>query len=260
VALTDSLVAWYRLDEASGTRADSSGNGYTLTDNNTVGSATGNMSALAADFVAASSESLSGTHAGLIAPFTIAAAWSWVLWIYPETPIESALANPISTYNGTKGVMCRRRGQTSFGSSTIAWDIANDAGTLKRIEGTANTPKDSWSMIALVYNGSGSAFSRTNASTSGNTTGISGTLTPHTTFRLGTRAVSPGGDQWDGRIGHVGLWSRALTSGELDQLYNSGAGLDPTAPVASGQPAAARGVLVPGMNRDGRRVLRPGWG
>lgn len=258
MALTDSLVAWYREDETSGSRADSSGNGYTLTDNNTVGSAAGNMSALAADFIMANSESLSATHAGLIAPFTIAAAWSWVLWVYPESPIENSLREPISTYNGTKGIQCRRRGLTAFGSSTFAWDIVNDAGTAKRIEGTANTPIDTWSMITLVYDGSGSAFCRTNASTSGNTTGISGTLTPHTTFRIGARALTSGADYWDGRIGHVGLWSRALTSGELDSLYNSGAGLDPTA--ASGQPAALRGVFVPGMTTGGRRVIRAGWG
>lgn len=238
MALTDSLVAWYRLDEASGSRADSSGNAYTLTDNNTVGSNTGLVSALAADFVAASSESLSATHAGLIAPFTIAAAWSWVLWIYPESPIESTLSEPISTYNSTKGIQCRRRGQTAFGSSTIAWDIVNDAGTAKRIEGTANTPINNWSMIALVYNGSGSAFCRTNASTSGNTTGITGTLTPAATFRIGARGAPTGADYWDGRVGPVGLWSRALTSGELDQLYNSGAGLDPTAA------SAAKGIPI----------------
>lgn len=231
MALTDSLVAWHRLDEASGNRADSSGNGYTLTDNNTVGSATGLVSALAADLVAASSESLSATTAGLIAPFTIAAAWSWVLWIYPESPIESTLAEPISTYTGSadKGIRCRRRGQTAFGSSTIAWDIVNNAHTAKRIEGTANTPINTWAMIALVYDGAGSAFCRTNASTSSAVTGISGTLTPYSTFRLGSPAEVVGAGFWDGRIGPVGLWSRALTSGELDTLYNSGAGLDPTA-------------------------------
>ena len=229
MALTDSLVAYWRLDEASGNRADQIG-GYTLTDTNTVGSGTGNISALAADFVAASSETLASTSSALVAPFTIAAAWSWVLWIRPESPIESALAEPISNFAFLKGIQCRRRGLTAFGSSSIAWDIVNNAGTAYRVERATNTPIDTWSMIALKYDGAGTAYARTNADTSSGVS-VSGTLTPIASFNVGSRAG--GSAYFDGRIAHVGLWSRALTSGELDQLYNSGAGLDPTAASAS---------------------------
>ena len=242
MALTDSLVAYYRCDEASGTRADSSGNGYALTDNNTVGSATGNISALAADFVAASFETLSSTAAGLIAPFTIAAAWTWVLWIRPDSPTETVLAEPISSSNGSKGIMCRRRGLTAFGSSSVAWDIINNAGTAHRVEQATNTPINTWSMVALKYDGAGSAYARTNASTT-TAVSVSGTLTPYSTFRLGDRANDIHAN-FDGRIAHVGLWSRALTSGELDQLYNSGAGLDPTASTGSALPLFAAQIAV----------------
>ena len=51
----------------------------------------------------------------------------------------------------------------------------------------------------------------------------------------GPRSVSIGGANWgspvedrqwlDGLVDEVGMWSRVLTSGELDTLYNSGAGL-----------------------------------
>ena len=227
MALTDGLVAYWRLDEASGSRADASGNGYTLTDNNTVGSAAGNISALAGDFIAANSESLSSTAAGLVAPFTIALPWTWVLWIYPESPIESSLSEPISSSDGSKGIMCRRRGLSAFGSSSIAWDIINNSSTFYRVEQATNTPINTWSMIALKYDGAGLAYARTNNSTSSSVS-ISGTLTPYSTFRLGARANAISGSFWDGRVAHVGLWSRALTSGELDTLYNSGAGMDPT--------------------------------
>lgn len=57
-ALYASLVAYWKLDEASGARADSVGANH-LTDNNTVASATGLVYPLAADFVAANSEYLS---------------------------------------------------------------------------------------------------------------------------------------------------------------------------------------------------------
>ena len=52
------LVAYWRLDETSGSRLDSSGNGHTLTDNNTVTSGAGKVGT-AAVFTRASSERLS---------------------------------------------------------------------------------------------------------------------------------------------------------------------------------------------------------
>src|SRR5690348_11404000 len=56
-ALTDSLVGYWKLDEASGSRADSAG-ANTLTDNNTVAGLAGLISN-AGDFERDNSESLS---------------------------------------------------------------------------------------------------------------------------------------------------------------------------------------------------------
>jgi hypothetical protein len=64
-ALANSVVALWKLDEASGTRADSVGSN-TLTDNNTVTSAQGLVYPLSALFVAANNEYLSiGDNAAL---------------------------------------------------------------------------------------------------------------------------------------------------------------------------------------------------
>ena len=57
-SLFDDLVAYWNLNETSGDRADATGNGHTLTDNNTVGYATGKINN-AASFVAANSGYLS---------------------------------------------------------------------------------------------------------------------------------------------------------------------------------------------------------
>lgn len=57
-ALANSLVAYWKLDESSGSRADSVG-ANTLTDNNTVTANVGRVYATAAEFLAANSESLS---------------------------------------------------------------------------------------------------------------------------------------------------------------------------------------------------------
>lgn len=56
----------------------------------------------------------------------------------------------------------------------------------------------------------------------------------------------------------VALYSTAPSGAEIATLTT----LMNALPVPTGHPAAARGVLVPGMNRDGRRVgaSRIGWG
>ena len=79
--LLTSLVGFWTLDEVSGARLDSSGNGSTLTDNNTVASTTGKIG-LAAVFQAGVSEFLSRSDnaflsAGINTSFTIDG------WVYP---------------------------------------------------------------------------------------------------------------------------------------------------------------------------------
>ena len=91
--LAEGLVGWWKLDEVSGQRADSSGRGNHLADNNGVGSVpedywgSGERSA---DFQRASSQFLSVTHAAqnglsLTNTFTLSA------WIRPRTLVGTGI-------------------------------------------------------------------------------------------------------------------------------------------------------------------------
>lgn len=85
---SSSVVSRWKLDEASGNRADSVGSN-TLTDNNTVGNAAGisqanASSTYAADFEAGNSESLSITDAAQ-SGLDITGDLSFFLWMNPET-------------------------------------------------------------------------------------------------------------------------------------------------------------------------------
>lgn len=261
MALTDNLVAWWRLDEASGSRADSSGNGFTLTDNNTVGSATGLVSALAADFIPANSESLSTANATVNGTIVSATSWTLALWIYPEYDGVNRLA-PVGNLDGAfSGILMLQKTTPTDGNRRASWQVWHNGGGVVGVEPPADAAVNTWSFVVLKWDtATGKLYARTNATTTSGTTWTD-TLSANAILYLGRRgsSLSGIGDYWDGRIGPVGLWSRALTGAELDTLYNSGAGLDPT---ISGQPAAARGVLVPGMNRDGRHfgAARIGWG
>ena len=78
--LTDGLVSYWPLNEASGTRSDSHSNSLDLTDNNTVGQGTGNVYANAADFEENNSEWLSRASTDLLQPLS----FSISMWIKPE--------------------------------------------------------------------------------------------------------------------------------------------------------------------------------
>lgn len=77
-----SLAGWWKLDEVSGSRADSSGNGLTLTDTNTVTQAAGRVGS-AAQFTAANSEYLSRADEALLDAGDI--DFAWACWVYADT-------------------------------------------------------------------------------------------------------------------------------------------------------------------------------
>ncbi len=64
--LLNNLIAHWKLDESSGNRADSHTNGLTLTDNDTVPSATGKVYGLAADIEIGNTEWLSRVSESLL--------------------------------------------------------------------------------------------------------------------------------------------------------------------------------------------------
>src|SRR3990167_1322919 len=94
--LTDGLVSYWTLDEAGGVRYDSVvASANDLTDNNTVGSATGKNN-LAANFVAANGESLSSTAGALALGDTnwTVAGWAYRNALGVDTVVSRGNATP----------------------------------------------------------------------------------------------------------------------------------------------------------------------
>ena len=87
MALTDNLVSWWELDEASGTRNDAHGSNH-LTDGNTVAQVAGKVGN-AAQFVAANAESLSiADNANL----SVSGVFSVCAWVYMDSKINNMCA------------------------------------------------------------------------------------------------------------------------------------------------------------------------
>lgn len=224
MALRDSMISWWELNETSGTRYDSHGSNH-LTDNNTVLYGTGKQGNCA-DFESTNNESLSiadASQSGL--DFT--SDFSFSAWV----KIES------QPTGGDGGAIYYKWGGSQAAYGLIYVDISGTyklrfngyetgAGSNITHDWTQTLTNGTWYHIVTTYKQStenvemwvnGSSLGTVNAGYSGssNTTGA---------FSL---SALGGGIQWywDGLIDEVGCWSKTLASDEVASLYNSGSGL-----------------------------------
>lgn len=206
--LTNNLVAYWRMEEASGNRIDSTGGGSTLTAVNGPISTVGKI-ASSALLVKASSQSLQRTTG----PNTLnqSADFTVTLWVNPSSAHGT---NDYVWCNGTNQVPAffinpGNSGVFTFGTGTNAIGDAVSIG--------------SWHFVACRYNAT--TFVGEIRVDGGNwITGTSTSPTPTGTGILfGIR--NDGTRIWDGAVDEAGLWSRRLSDAEVTQLYNMGQGL-----------------------------------
>lgn len=232
MALTDNLVAYYKLDESSGNASDSSGNGYTLTNNNTVSFTTGKISN-GADF-GASNSSKYFNHASLHGFTSPTQAMSLSVWVKITTAPSSG---------ETQFIVSQFIGETTGGdwkigyyneSGTLKIRITNDGGGSLAYSTTLTT--GTWYHIVGTFSGSNAAGS-TKIYLNGAEV-ASGNLYGTTNYSAFADSFTIGANRngssvfFKGLIDEVGQWSRELSSAEITSLYNGGSGL--THPFVSG--------------------------
>jgi Concanavalin A-like lectin/glucanases superfamily len=225
MALTDNLISYWKLDEASGNRADSHGSN-TLTDNNTVASGTGIINS-GADFEASNSEYLSCASNSTLQTgdidFTIQA------WIYLES-----IAGDLMIVTKDDDAANSRDYTLSIQSSQMLW-YSGAAWSVALLPGGGGggTPIDSaWYHMFAWHDAAAntcnlevrSSFNTSGATASAGTGGGVGN-TSSAVFMIGSREYAGYPGYFDGIIDEVALWKRVLTSGERSSLWNSGAGL-----------------------------------
>jgi hypothetical protein len=223
--LTDDLIAFWEFEEASGIRYDSHLS-HNLTDNNTVGQATGKVGN-AADLERDNSEYLSITpDAGLkVGDVDFTASG----WVYMETTgttngfiaiSQWASASPTDATDAWYFVF---RDHPSDGDD-FKFVISTDAGSLVGVDDGGGHAKDTWFFVALWFDASANTmnFQVNNGTAVSQATGSSSPSTNATSFVVGADAAPQG--YWDGRLDQWGFWKRTLTSSEKTFLYNSGNG------------------------------------
>lgn len=210
-SLQTDLVAYWHLDESSGTRVDEI-NGYDLTDNNTTGSTTGKIND-AALFIKANSEFLGKPDTADLSGGDRDMTWS--AWIYIESDQDGWILSKWLGDNAYKLVY-------EAGGNNIEWrlsDDCNDSGSTI-LEEVVST--NTWYHVVMWHDAdndlSGLQVNNGTPQTTAHTGGIcNGTAG----FRLSTS-----GTTFDGRIDDVAVWHRLLTADEIEILWNDGNGQD----------------------------------
>lgn len=221
MALIDNLIAYYKLDETSGTRVDSHSNGLDLTDNNTVGSGTGIINN-GADLASGSSEYLSHADDAL---FDVSSTASWSFWVKSSSyGSNMAFAGKMTFNTDNSWLLEHQADGLHVRIATSASDISTEG-----VGGAATS--GSWTHYLVVFDGAGA----TNADRlkvwkngSSVTLTFSGTI-PATIRNSASEFVigvwSGLGRYYNGLIDEFGFWSDAKTGTDATSLYNSGAGL-----------------------------------
>ena len=223
MAITDSLIAWWTLNEKSGTRIDWHG-GNNLTDNNTVLFGGGKRSN-AADFEADNSECLwIADNADLSfgnEDFTVAA------WVKLE--VKAGNMAIISKYDTPDNL---REYQLYYDGTAdrFRWLVSpagSGAGAESILANTLGAPANGiWYFIVAWHDATANAIKiQVNNGVADSETANDGCNDNTSRFVIGASGAAGGfSNYFDGLIDEAAVWGRVLTADEKTELYNAGAG------------------------------------
>lgn len=216
--LLTSLVAYWKLDEASGTRVDSIA-GNNLTDHNSTLAAAGKIGN-AASFVEASSQYLSSADVAVLR----GGAGSWTIQAWARATTLSAADHNIVVKGAADYTPYAL--YTKSGTNTIDFFVSDfNYDHFEEVVGPALSTGTWYHLLAWYDSGASTLNVQVNA---GTVTSVPITFTP---FDDGSENAgvevggSSGGGYWDGLVDEVAKWNRVLTAFERAALYNGGAGL-----------------------------------
>lgn len=221
MALTDSLVAYYKLDEASGNASDSSGGGNTLTNTNTVTYVAGKINN-GADFGTANTNKKLTVASNL---GITNGAISMSCWVLLNTEIASGTWGFLQKGNATNHVQYVIAYEYNGGTRRIVFNRQKQNVSNNLVTNTVTMGTSNYYHLVLTYDGTtlegyvnGSSIGTLATSGDGSGSGLN-------QFDIGEGSMFAGTSYASIDADEVGVWSRAITSTEVSELYNSGAGL-----------------------------------
>lgn len=246
MALTDSLLGYYKLDEASGNRLSSSGSvGAALVP---AGSPTQTAGKLTDAVDLGAGNKLAAGNSDYNVPGGSFFLSAWVLL----HSLPGSDATVLARWDGTSGNEYRL--YWNAGVQRFSFVVAQDGGFYP---GTADhnavgaPATGTWHHVVSYYDLSALQFGiifNGNTGAAATRSLSDGTGTKAVPFTVG--ALSGGTGDFDGAVDALGIWGRAYTSGDVDALYNAGSGDESWLPASAFNPAWAMGsnrFLGPGV-------------
>lgn len=220
--LPTSLIAYWEMEETSGTRTDSHGS-LDLSDTGSTGYTSSGVQNNAADFNG-SSQALS-----------VADPWdyqhtgndfSYSLWFQPDN-IGSGYEQLYMHYNSNKGT------SLIVNNTNIIWYIGKITQWPSRTQAHGGLTNGNWYHLVLMFDSSAQQvnfYLNGSSITSGWVGATYHAPFPNPANDPNTNLVIAANDgisgSWfDGKIDEVGYWEKILTATEISDLYNSGSGI-----------------------------------
>ena len=242
MALNTNLESVWKMDEASGSRSDSVGSN-TLSDNNSVGSASPKLGTHSAQFVNASSQYLSHADNSSLSPGDI--DFAFCAWVYLDslTSDRDILSHWDDNVGSQASYLLRVTG------SKFQWLISQDGSAADSV--TANTfgtlSTGTWYFVFVYHDSVNNLIGiQVNNGTADTTAHSTGVFDSTAAFFIGAHNPNSPTAYMDGRIDNVYYWRGYIpTTTERGYLYNSGSGLDyplsspSLSPSASQSPSAS---------------------
>lgn len=221
---TQGLVAYWKLDEASGVAVDAWGVNH-LTDNNTVTSGAGQVGT-ARQFTAANLEYLSVADNPNLDATT---QFSLMGWAYADTTAQRCMVSKWAyATDGCFAFQILNSGANFFWKTFLATSATDDGTGCSATDDSAFYSIATWYHLALIYDGvltgnsnrlklyvNGVQKTLTFAGTVPASLQNSGAALEFSRFQGLSR-------YWDGRLDEWGFWSRALTAAEVVSARDSG--------------------------------------
>jgi hypothetical protein len=219
VPLTDSLISYWKCDEASGNLLDAHGTNE-LTDNATVGAATGKING-GRDFESGNSEFFSLADNASISVGDI--DFTFALWVNLES--KAAAQTLVSHWDGPTTQRAWRIEYDSSNDRFIA-SASGDGATSTTV--TANnfgSPSlATWYYLVFWHDATGNTINlQVNNGTADSAAHTAGVLNSTAAFKVGV--INAASQFADCVMDEMAFWKRVLTAGEKTSLYGGGAGL-----------------------------------
>lgn len=225
--LLNNLVSYWELEETSGNRLDSHGsNDLTLT--GTIGSTTGKIGNAMANPGGDPNwlNITDGAQSGL----DITGDLSFNIWLNVSVAPSNEFYWIFSKYVGGGNQRSYRIGYQDV-SGTKSFRLVTSTGgaaanTTEQDSSPVNLGTGTWHMVTFNYDASAGTIDIyvdgvLDHQSTGNRTSLFNSTAQ---FALGS-SFSAGGQAFNGGMDEAAIWSRLLTTGEITDLYNSGAGL-----------------------------------